>query len=150
MSAPRPNIEPSVPVKLAPPKDDPISQEELASADGKSRRIYLPLPPPSTPSPLSWVGMTDEKHYPIGRNPDKVWVAIKVCIDSPLHRTMGCDTQKLINAINNRALCSMSLGTRATCLVDPTTVGDPPPPSPSPPFTSPCFKALFKLMFRCM
>lgn len=29
-------FEPKVPVQLDPPKDDPISQEELAKCDGKS------------------------------------------------------------------------------------------------------------------
>jgi hypothetical protein len=36
MSAPEPkSFEPKDPVQLAPPKDDPISLEELATANGK-------------------------------------------------------------------------------------------------------------------
>jgi membrane-associated progesterone receptor component len=34
-----PDFKPKTPVNLAPPKDDPISLEELAKADGKKALI---------------------------------------------------------------------------------------------------------------
>lgn len=38
-----PDFKPKNPVQLAPPKDDPISLEELAKADGKHERLYYTL-----------------------------------------------------------------------------------------------------------
>jgi hypothetical protein len=39
-------FEPKVPVDLNPPKEDPISLEELAKADGKALPPYTILRPP--------------------------------------------------------------------------------------------------------
>jgi hypothetical protein len=52
-------FEPKVPVQLAPPKDDPISVEELAKANGKGHFWFcfperrVPLVEQLSPTPLS-------------------------------------------------------------------------------------------------
>ncbi|KAF8538745.1 progesterone-binding protein [Trichophaea hybrida] len=45
MSAPEPkNFEPKEPVQLAPPRDDPITLEELAAADGRDpNKVYVAI-----------------------------------------------------------------------------------------------------------
>jgi hypothetical protein len=50
LASPRPHLEPrksfapKQPVELAPPKDDPITLEQLKEADGTHRRIHTPFP----------------------------------------------------------------------------------------------------------
>lgn len=42
------NFSPKIPVQLDPPKDDPISQEELAKCDGTYPHTYFLLRPSAT------------------------------------------------------------------------------------------------------
>jgi len=110
MSAPEPrSFEPKTPVSLNPPKDDPISVEQLATADGKLssspscwlaaaavvvsflcgflHRLASQLVVVVGVCPLCccvYGRLTGETHT--GSDPKKVWVAIKVSRSIRSHR----------------------------------------------------------------